>query len=319
MMCFLLTVPLTVTEGGADAIDITYLNAQNILTSIVTALIATALFAYITKKDIILRMPDAVPPFVKKSFAAMPAGLITIIPFIAIRGILANTSFGTFPDLINTLIATPLQNLGNNLPGHMTFLALSSLSWWFGIRNMPILIVASIILEPSATENVNAVMSGQAAPNMLSWLSFLIPLQFIGGSGSMFGLYIDTILFAKSERYKAQGKVQLVPGLFNITEPAMFGMPTILNPTFLLPTVLTPQVIMLMLYFALKIGIVTTPVVSLSNFLPGPLIGFFMGGGIMMPVFIILCCLVSCVIYYPFVKVADKAECENEAKMASAE
>lgn len=318
-MCFFLTVPVFTSETGTEMIQMTYLNAQNICTAIVTGLAASSLFCFITNKKIVIKMPASVPEFVSSSLSAIPAGLLTVIPFIALRGILATTAWGAFPDMINALIALPLQSLGNNLFGHMAFLLFSSLAWWFGIHNMPILVVASIIMGPAATENVNAVMSGLAIPNMLSWTTFLIPLQLIGGSGAMLGLYLDTVLFAKSERYKTQGKIQLVPGLFNITEPAMFGMPTVLNVNFLIPLVMAPQAIMLMLYFCLKMGLFKTPTVAINNYLPGALLGPFMGGGIALAVFMVAASLVSCLIYYPFVKIADKKALEEEQALIAEE
>lgn len=315
-MCFFLTVPVFTTEAGVDTLVMNYLNAQNICTAIVTGLLASAIFCWVTKKNIVIKMPDSVPEFVSSSLSAIPAAVITVIPFIVLRGVLATTDWGSFPDMINALITIPLQSLGNNLFGHMAFLLFSSMAWWFGIHNMPILVVASIVMGPAATENINAVMSGGVAPNMLSWSTFLIPLQLIGGSGAMLGLYLDTIFFAKSDRYKTQGKIQLVPGIFNITEPAMFGMPTVLNLNFIIPLVLTPQVIMLMLYGCLSLGLFTTPTVQINNYLPGALIGPFMGSGFGMAIFMIVASLVSCLIYYPFVKAADKKAVEEEKKLA---
>ena len=289
-MCFILTIPLL--EG--DVLQMASLNSQNIACALITGLLASSIFVWVTNKNIVIKMPDSVPPF------------------IILRGVLEATSFASFPGLINALIAMPLQNLGNNIGGHMVFLFLSCLVWWFGIHNMPVLIVASIVMGPAMTENINAVMSGAAAPNMLSWLSFLVPAQFVGGPGCLIGLAICASLFAKSERYKSQGKIQLIPTIFNITEPCMFGMPTILNPLFLIPQLLVPQIVLLAEYACLKIGLFTTPIASLSNFMPGPIIGWLMGGGIGLGVFMVLACIFSVVCYYPFFKIADKQELKRE-------
>ncbi|MFK5277847.1 PTS transporter subunit EIIC, partial [Lactococcus lactis] len=61
------------------------------------------------------------------------------------------------------------------------------------------------------------------------------------GSGIAFGLIIFTIFFARSEQMKSIGKVELVPGLFNINEPFLFGLPLVLNPVLALPFFLGPR------------------------------------------------------------------------------
>ncbi len=314
-MSFLLTVPLASTTTGDQAIALNFLNAQNICTAMITALLATSIFAWITNKNIVIKMPDTVPAFVSDSLGAIPAAVITVVPFIVLRGVLAQTAFATFPGLINALIAMPLQSFGNNLGGHMVFLLASSVLWWFGIHNMPVFLVAMMVTMPAMTENIVALMSGQPAPHMLSLMSYLVPSSLIGGPGCLFGLYICTAFFAKSERFKTQGKIQLIPGIFNIIEPAMFGMPIVLNPYFLIPFVLVPQIVMVLMYVGLNMQLFTTPIVNVSTFLPAPIIGFLIGGGIGMGIFILIAVAISTVCYYPFVMMADKKALEEEAEI----
>jgi PTS system cellobiose-specific IIC component len=318
-MSFILTVPLLTTETGNEVIALSSLNAQNVATAMITGLVATSIFAWVTNKNIVIKMPDTVPEFVSESLGSIPAAFLTVIPFVVLRGVLAGTDFGSFPGLINALIAIPLQSLGNNLGGHMTFLFFSSLLWWFGIHNMPVMMVAYVIMTPPMTENINAIMSGLAAPNALSWLSFMVPASFVGGPGSMIGLAVCTALFAKSKRFKTQGKIQLIPTAFNITEPIMFGMPTILNPLFLLPSIIVPQLVLLGMYAGMSLGLFTTPVVVLSTFLPGPIVGFLMGGGIGLGIYLILATLLSIVCYYPFLIIADKNELALEKELEAAQ
>lgn len=45
-MCFFLTVPVFTSETGTEMIQMTYLNAQNICTAIVTGLAASSLFCF---------------------------------------------------------------------------------------------------------------------------------------------------------------------------------------------------------------------------------------------------------------------------------
>ncbi|KUP25913.1 PTS transporter subunit EIIC [Paenibacillus sp. DMB5] len=312
IMCLLITIPISTTGSGAEAFELTFLNAQGVFTAMITGLLATTIFAFIIHKKIVFRMPESVPEYVRNTFNIVPPAFLTVIPFIILRGILEHTSFGTFPGLVNSIITLPLQALGNNLIGHMVFLAASSILWWFGVHNMPIMVSAYILTLPAMTENINAAMSGQAPIHMLSWETFKITGQYLGGPGCLIGLFICMLLFTKSERYKVQSKLQFIPGLFNITEPANFGIPIVLNPTLLIPFVLVPQIIEVALYFCLKAGLFTTPVVMLTDYIPGPIGGFLFGSGLGAGFFMIAASIFSIICYYPFVKMMDKVALKEE-------
>ncbi len=51
----------------------------------------------------------------------------------------------------------------------------------------------------------------------------------LSGSGITFGLIVFTLFFAKSQQMKSIGKVEMVPGVFNINEPFLFGLPMVMN------------------------------------------------------------------------------------------
>ncbi len=311
-MSYLLCVP--VITGEVEAVAFTAINSENIATAMIVGMVATSIFAWITKKGVVLKMPDVIPEFVSSSLGSIPACVLSVLPFIILRGVLSNTSFGSFPGLVSALISSPLSHLGNNIFGHMVFTLLSSLCWWLGIHNSPVMTAAMIVVMPATTENIMAVMSGLEAPHLLSLYSLLIPAQLIGGPGAMLGLYVNA-LRCKSERYKAQAKIQLIPGLFNIIEPAIFGFPVMMNFTFLIPMLLTPQVILIVLYFCLEAGLFTTPVTILSAFLPAPICGFLMGSTFGLGIFMIIASVFSVIAWYPFVKLADKRQLQEEAAL----
>ncbi|MGG7017699.1 UNVERIFIED_CONTAM: PTS transporter subunit EIIC, partial [Pseudomonas aeruginosa] len=53
---------------------------------------------------------------------------------------------------------------------------------------------------------------------------------WFGGSGGTIVLIIAILLFSKRADYLTVGKLSLGPGIFNINEPIMFGLPVVLNP-----------------------------------------------------------------------------------------
>ena len=79
-----------------------------------------------------------------------------------------------------------------------------------------------------------------------------------------------SLLFTKSERFKAIRGIALVPSLFNISEPPMFGLPVVLNPTYFIPFVLNIPVcaIVVQALYALGLGAAFNPTIQLPGCFP---------------------------------------------------
>ena len=66
------------------------------------------------------------------------------------------------------------------------------------------------------------------------WDNFLC----MSGAGIVIGLVIYITFFAKSKSLRSLGKLSIVPNIFNINEPIIFGTPIVLNIYLLIPFVL---------------------------------------------------------------------------------
>ena len=303
LACFLIVTPLG--EDGASFAT-AYLGAQGIVTCMIVGVTAGYLYSVLSKTKLKIKMPDSVPPFVAKSFENIPGLCVTVVPFVICRIIFASTAAGSMTAWINSTIQAPLTSVGNTLGGQMLLVFVCCFLWWLGMHGTLIIYPAiMLVLYAPLTENIAAHAAGQPLPNLLSMMTLWTAVQFIGGPGCLFGLYID--------RYKAQGKLQLVPGLFNIIEPAVYGLPVVLNFTLLVPYIVIPQVIMVAQYLCLKAGLFTSPLTMASSFLPAPVIGFLASGGVGYGIFVCVACLFSCVAYYPFVKIMDAQQLKIES------
>lgn len=324
LISILIVTPLmeTVTEYGSTfSISVDALGAQGLFAAIIVSLCSTALYCFFVKKNIVIKLPDAVPEFVSKSFAGIPACLLSVAPFIIVRGLFALTPFGSLNAFIYGMIQAPLVGLGNTLPAHLLCIFLVPLFWWFGIHGtMVVFSVMMIVWQAPMIENIQAVAQGLPAPHILSMVSFFLIVQFLGGPGCLFGLYMNTLLFAKSERYKAHKKLSVIPGMFNIIEPAVYGMPIAYNPLLFVPFTLTPVLIYVLYYLLASAGIIGIPTVMLSIMVvPGPIAGFLLGGGISLGIFILLALLLTCVIYFPFFRAMDNQALKEEKELAEKE
>ena len=111
----------------------------------------------------------------------------------------------------------------------------------------------------------------------------------------------------KSTYGKQIGRAALVPGIFNINEPRVFGAPIVLNPTLIIPFITVPLVTGTLAWFATTLGLVNRVQLIAPWTLPGP-IGAYLatGGDWRAAVLNVICILISIALYYPFVRIYDK-------------
>ena len=111
---------------------------------------------------------------------------------------------------------------------------------------------------------------------------------------------------AKSQQLKVLGKAAILPGLFNINEPVIFGAPIVYNPYLIIPFIVTPLINVTIAYFATSFGFVAKVITGIPWISPVG-IGAFLGtGGDFRGILIaILNLLISVVCYYPFFRMYD--------------
>ncbi|WP_342767461.1 PTS transporter subunit EIIC [Companilactobacillus formosensis] len=136
------------------------------------------------------------------------------------------------------------------------------------------------------------------------------------GTGVTFGL-VFWFMFSKATAQKKIGRIALIPALFGINEPILFGAPIVLNPLFFIPFVIIGPIVSsfgawAMHFGFLKMSIFTPPYVGV--FLEGYLATFDWHSIIVNA----LQMIVSVIIWYPFAKLAERRELEAESKKKKA-
>ena len=246
---FLIVLPPTiVSKGGetvADVIPKAWAGSNGVITAILVSFIVAWTVCYCEKNHIGIKMPDAVPSGVAKAFEALTPGMILFTGGAVIYGLCHYIGATTFPELIFKIIQTPLQGLSDTLIGGSVIAALQSILFWAGIHGPNVVGgVVNPILIANSLDNQHIIDMGmQLAGNPdAKIITCQINDVFIksGGCGLTFGLLIASWLSAKSTQMKSITKLATVPGLFNINEPVIFGLPIVFNPYLLVPFVLVP-------------------------------------------------------------------------------
>lgn len=285
------------------------LGATGIFTAILISWLVVNIYKYCIKNNIIVKMPESVPEGVANSFSALIPAFFVSFSIIILNGILV--FLGTD---IYKIISIPfgfVTKLANSYLGLMVIFFLISALWLVGIHGA---VIITSFLTPIVLNNMAENIAG--ANNAFA-AEFYNAFVNIGGSGSTLGLILMCAFLAKSEQLKVLGRAALVPGLFNINEPIIFGLPIVYNPYMAIPFFLAPMAAASVAYWSITLGFVH-PLVAQQPW-PTPIgIGAFIGtGGDWRAIIIsLLCGLVSAVIYYPFFrnydKILMKEQTENE-------
>ena len=135
----------------------------------------------------------------------------------------------------------------------------------------------------------------------------------VGGTGNTMGLTLLS-LRSESEQLRAVGKVSLVPSIFGINEPMIFGMPIMFNPILAIPFILSSLVISGLIILAYSTGFMSVGHIMIGALMP---IGIAAGLGALSfrnTLFVWLMIPVTVIIYYPFFKVYEKQLVAEERK-----
>ena len=288
---------------GADGI--TRLGTMGIFSGIIMAIVAVEIYRISVQKNWTIKMPEAVPQGVSKAFTALIPAFLVALVIIILRGILV--ALGT--DIFQ-LVAIPfgfVTKIANSWAGLMLVVFLLHALWIVGIHGGTII---TSLVAPITLANMQTNVEGAVIPFAGDiWNVFI----HSGGSGATLGLTIWMAFRAKSEQLGALGKVSIVPGVFNINEPVIFGMPILYNPIMAIPFIIAPMVTATISYVTINIGLVD-PIIA-QNPWPAPVgLGAFIATAgdwksIVLAVFNVL---VAFAIYYPFLKMYDKRLVDEE-------
>ena len=323
LACFFSAVPqiaVVALGDGSEAsgwgfINYKYINASGLFVGIIIALIATEIFVRLSRTDkLIIKMPEGVPPAVSKSFAALLPGILTVLIVTIVTVLIEKLVEINIFDFITKTIMDPLTKSSGSLGFGIIIVLLTHVLWGFGIHGPNIF---EGILQPlnavAIEKNIALLDAGAKSGFLIFNKSFVDAFVYMGGAGVGLGLIIAILLASKSKQNRMVGRLGAAPGLFNINEPILFGLPIVLNPVFIIPFVIAPLISLLIAYGATVIGFLPVVRAVIPWTTPPIFSGLFATGFAWQGVVIqVINLTLSVLIYLPFVKIADKLEKRKE-------
>ena len=296
---------------GWGFIGVAYLGTGALFTAIIIGILSTEVFIRLGKlKQLVVKMPEGVPPAVSRSFAKLIPGMLTVVIF-AVAGLLIRLAAdGQFlTDLINKYLGIPSSNITDTLPSAILIAFFIHGLWFVGLHGANIALpFTGTMLTNLGAQNAEMIQNG-APLDQLHVLAgpFFDAFVFMGGSGVIIGLLIAIAIAGKRRRDMLA--LGLAPSIFNISEPVIFGLPIVLNPIFGIPFVIATIVTTIISYLSISFGLVHPIIMATMPWTTPPILGGFMATGHWSgAVLCIVNIAVSILIYLPFVAMAEKMD-----------
>lgn len=291
--------------------DISFLGAQGIFTAIVTGILVVELSRFIENKNIKIKLPESVPPFVAQPFEALISNFIVICVFVALRLICGAMGF-MFPQIIAKILS-PILMASENIFVVILLFALSRVLWFFGVHGTSVILAVLMpIMAMNSVENLAAYNAGAEIPHVLT-------NSFIIWQVGMLPAAIAMLLVCRSAQLKATARLGIVPSLFMISEPILFGTPFVFNPILFVPHIAAFAWCVGAAYFAMSAGWVTKPIFGTPGQLPGFIAAYLQTFDWKAVVLWFIIVAVAVLIYIPFLKKYDKQLLEQEKAGAAQE
>ncbi|MDB1748363.1 PTS cellobiose transporter subunit IIC [Enterococcus avium] len=261
---FLILTPFFMsTESGetvSGVLSLDRLGAKGMFLGMIAAFAAAEIYCRVTKRGWQIRMPDGVPPAVTKSFAAMIPAILTLTVFLVINAVMVGAFNANLHDVIYDVIQKPLTGLGSSLPATLVSIFFIQFLWFFGLHGQ---IIVNSVMDPIwntlMLDNLEAYKAGDTLPHIVTKPFMETFTVGLGGSGMTLAVVIILAFLMKKKQYTDIGRLALGPGIFNVNEPVIFGLPIVLNATILIPWVLAPIVVTTLNYLVMAAGIVPAP------------------------------------------------------------
>ncbi len=285
------------------------LGSQGLFTAIVVALVSVRVQKYFTDKNLVIRMPDNVPPVVYESFLSLVPLFFLVVVFWLVRFVL-----GVDIDRLIQTVFQPLVFALNTLPGILVYAFLVTLLWSVGINgdNAMDALVAPIFLQYLAA-NVEATTRGEPLVYVTAY-GFFTTFVNVGGTGATIALAL-IMLNSKEPGFRKVSRISLPTQIFQINEPIFFGFPIVLNPIFMIPYILNALILTTGTFLLMHWNVIHKPFVNVPWTTP-PIIGHYLvsGGDWKAAVWGAISIVIAMVVYFPFAKAAERQRLTAEAK-----
>lgn len=254
---------------------------------------------------------SVIPDFVRAWFDAMlPIAIVICSGWVVVQIM--------HVDLYNIILSIfmPLAGFMQTPFGFVLIMFVYCFLYSMGISSWVLTPVTKPVLLAAITANVTLAASGAAlSPNELNVVTSEVIYSaylWVGGIGCTFPLVIMMML-SKAKSINALGKACILPAVFNINEPVVFGA-IAWNPIMMLPMWLQGIILPIIIWIFTKvIPLAPIPTIVFDMwYCPFPISTWIVTKGFTGLILLAIVVAAATFIWYPFFKVYEKQQMELE-------
>ena len=308
-----LAVFLVAQHPVNKSLTIATLGAAGLFPAFAAAIFAVETLHAFGKRKWGIRLSGGAPDVIVRSFAALLPTVACVASVWFVVHVLGIDLAGGI-----AAIFRPLLLGGDSLAAVIIVVLIDSALWLVGVHGLAVLAAVKPLWLAALAENMAAAITGQRPPHVFTQ-EFFIWFTWQGGSGVTLAFAL-VLLFARSKQLRLVGRAGIVPAIFNINEPLLFGAPVVMNGKLAPPFVAAPLVAVVTTWLTMRAGLVRPPYIEVVWTLPAP-IGAYLstGGDVRAIVLQIANLIVAIAIWWPFVRRYDRALLETETSNNVAE
>ena len=203
-----------------------------------------------------------------------------------------------------SLAMQPLAHLGDSYAALLIIVFIETALWTAGIHGPATLaaVVTPLYLALQA-QNTQAFIAHQPLPHIVVVSLFLF--VFPGGAGGTLPLAI-LLLRSRIVRLRQTGRVAIVPALFNINEPLIFGAPIVFNPYLAIPFIAVPLVLATTTYVAVALDWVSRPALYVPSAIPSVISTYIATVDPRAVILVLVNIAIAGLMYWPFVRAYER-------------
>jgi PTS system cellobiose-specific IIC component len=201
-------------------------------------------------------------------------------------------------------VLQPVARLGDSYVALIVIVGIETLLWVAGVHGPALLaaIVTPVYLTLQ-TQNSEAFAHHLPLPHIVVISLFLF--VFPGGAGATFPL-AGLLAISRIRRLRALGRVTLLPAIFNINEPLLFGLPLVFNPYLAVPFIVAPLVLATITYTVMALGWIARPIYYYPSSIPTLISTYLATLDLRAVALVVVNVLVAGIIYLPFVRAYER-------------
>ena len=301
VILFLIVISPKVIEDGIPGFGHSAMGAGGMFIAIVTGVFVSFVMELFSKISF-FKEDSVIPDFVRVWFDSMlPIAVIVVTGWVVVDIL----QFDMYNLIV--MIFMPLSSILQSPFGLIAFCFFECFIYSMGISTW----VLTPIVTPVMLAAIAANVDGTGA-YMVTDTAIFSTYLWIGGIGSTLSLSV-MMAFSKSKKLKALGKACVIPGIFNINEPIVFGA-IAWNPILMIPMWIQGIVLPAIMWtFTKIIPFAPVPMVQFEMwYTPFPISTWIVTRSVSAVILLVVIGAVGAMIWYPFFKAYEQQELENE-------